>query len=64
MIKSIQIDNFKSIEASGELELAPITLIMGPNSSGKSSILKPLLLMKQTVDSRDVERSVLVDSLQ
>ena len=61
MIKSLIIDNFKSLEKSGELDIAPITLIMGPNSSGKSSILKPLLLMKQTADSRDLQRSVQVD---
>ena len=61
MIRSINIENFKSIEKSGEIEIAPITLIMGPNSSGKSAILKPLLLMKQTADSRDVQRSVQVD---
>lgn len=34
---------------------------MGPNSSGKSSILQPLLLMKQTAESRDIHRSVHFD---
>lgn len=61
MITSINIENFRSIASSGELEIAPITLIMGPNSSGKSSILRPLLVIKQTVDSRDLQRSVQVD---
>lgn len=61
MIKSIEIDNFKCIEHSGQIEIRPVTLIMGPNSSGKSSILKPLLMMKQTVDSRDIQRSIQVD---
>ena len=61
MIKSIEIDNFKCIERSEKIEIRPITLIMGPNSSGKSSILKPLLVMKQTADSRDIQRSIQVD---
>ena len=61
MIESIQIENFKCIEGSGLIEIRPITLLLGPNSSGKSSILKPLLLMKQTADSRDIQRSVQVD---
>lgn len=61
MIESIQIKNFKCIEGSGLIYIKPITLILGPNSSGKSSVLKPLLLMKQTADSRDIQRSVQVD---
>lgn len=61
MIESIEIDNFKCIEHSEKIEIRPITLIMGPNSSGKSSILKPLLVMKQTADSRDIQRSIQVD---
>lgn len=61
MIESIEIDNFKCIEHSGQIEIRPITLVMGPNSSGKSSILKPLLMMKQTADSRDIRRSLQVD---
>ena len=44
------IENFKSIEAC-ELELAPITLLYGPNSGGKSSILQALLLLLQTVET-------------
>lgn len=61
MIKSIEITNFKSIKSSGKIEIAPITIVMGPNSGGKSSLLKPFLLMKQTAESRDIQRSVLVD---
>lgn len=61
MIRSIKLENFKSIQESCEIEMAPITLLMGPNSSGKSSIIKPLLLMKQTADSRDIQRSVQFD---
>ena len=61
MIKSIEITNFKCIENSGLIEIKPITLLMGPNSSGKSSIIKPFLLMKQTADSRDMQQAVKID---
>lgn len=41
--------NFKSWKDSGEVELAPLTGFFGTNSSGKSSLLQMLLLLKQNV---------------
>jgi len=49
MITSLLIRNFKSIEDSGKLELKPLTMFTGPNSSGKSNILKSLAVLAQTV---------------
>jgi len=46
-------DNFKSWRATGDIELAPVTGFFGTNSSGKSSLLQLLLLMKQTTASAD-----------
>src|SRR5581483_2845462 len=34
-------------------KLKPITLIYGQNSSGKSSIIQSLLLLKQTIESSE-----------
>ena len=51
MITHIQMKNFKSWKDSGEVKLAPLTGFFGTNSSGKSSLLQMLLLLKQTVDS-------------
>ena len=51
MIKSLRLLNFKAFEDTGILELHPITVLAGPNSGGKSSILQSLLLLKQTLDS-------------
>ncbi len=51
MITHIRMKNFKSWEDSGEVKLAPLTGFFGTNSSGKSSLLQMLLLLKQTVDS-------------
>ncbi|MCB0534793.1 MAG: DUF3696 domain-containing protein [Saprospiraceae bacterium] len=53
MITQISIENFKSWEASGPVRLAPLTIICGNNSSGKSSIPQFLLMLKQTVESYD-----------
>jgi len=49
MITSILLENFKTFGSPEKAGLAPITLIFGKNSSGKSSILQSLLLAKQSV---------------
>ena len=43
-LKSIRIRRFRSIEDSEEIELAPITVFVGANDSGKSNILKAINL--------------------
>ncbi len=53
MLKKLHIKNFKSWEDTGEMEMAPITMFFGGNSSGKSSILQFLLMLKQTANSYD-----------
>ncbi|MBF0333497.1 MAG: AAA family ATPase [Alphaproteobacteria bacterium] len=58
MLKSLRIENFKAFGAPQEIPLAPITLIYGPNSAGKSSIIQSLLLMKQTFQNRPANRLV------
>jgi hypothetical protein len=44
--------NFRSFEDSDWVDISPITVLIGPNNSGKSSFLAPLLLLKQTLQSR------------
>lgn len=56
MIKELQVKNFKSWQDTGRLQLAPLTGFFGTNSSGKTSILQLLLMMKQTVESSDRRR--------
>lgn len=48
---SIKLGNFKSFADSGEVPLAPLTLIFGRNNTGKSSLLQSLFLLRQTLDS-------------
>ena len=54
MITHIRVENFKSWQDSGEIKLAPLTGFFGTNSSGKSSLLQMLLLLKQTVGKEEV----------
>ena len=56
MITEIQIKNFKVWQDTGILKLAPLTVLFGTNSSGKSSLSQLLLLLKQTVESPDRRR--------
>lgn len=51
MFKTFGITNFKVFAERQHFQLAPITLIYGPNSGGKSSIIQALLLLKQSVDA-------------
>lgn len=53
MFKSIELENFKAFGERTLIEFAPITLIFGQNSAGKSSILQALSLLKQTRESRE-----------
>ena len=53
MITEFKIENFKSFANAQAFNLAPITLIYGPNSSGKSSLIQALMMLKQSILSRD-----------
>ncbi len=59
MLKSWSIENFKPIVNSGELKLAPVTILAGRNSSGKSSLLQSILMIAQTLSSRILDRALL-----
>ncbi|MFN4179045.1 MAG: AAA family ATPase [Armatimonadota bacterium] len=53
MLTKLRIKNFKCFEDTGEVELRPLTVLVGPNPLGKSS-LRTLLALKQTVESLDL----------
>lgn len=62
---SIYLENFKGFtqkekekQDENTIKIRPITLIYGPNSFGKSSILQSLLLMNQTVNEGGDYRTV------
>ena len=49
MIKKIGIENFRVFKEYTEFNLAPITVLTGTNNSGKSSFLKMMNLLQQSV---------------
>ncbi|WP_436911620.1 DUF3696 domain-containing protein [Halosimplex marinum] len=50
-VKSYSIKNYKSIINSGDIDIDGISVILGPNSSGKTNLIEPLLLLKQSTDT-------------
>jgi predicted ATPase len=58
MITKLRITNFKCLRDTGPLDIRPLTLLVGPNSSGKSSLLQMLLMLRQTVDSTDFRNAL------
>ncbi|MCW2933935.1 MAG: hypothetical protein JWM19_4897 [Actinomycetia bacterium] len=57
MLTGMRLTNFKSWDDTGLVRLAPLTVFFGRNSSGKSTLFQPSLLMKQTAESLDPARS-------
>jgi predicted ATPase len=60
-ISSLVVEGFKSLAERTEIEIRPLTLLAGANSSGKSSAMQPLLLLKQTLDAQFDPGSLLLD---
>nr|WP_295082566.1 DUF3696 domain-containing protein [uncultured Roseateles sp.] len=56
MLTSFHIKNFKAWKDTGPIRLAPLTVIFGANSAGKSSLGHLLLALKQTSLSADRKR--------
>jgi hypothetical protein len=50
-IAKVIVAGYKSLKDAAEVEIRPLTLLAGANSSGKSSVMQPLLLMKQTLEA-------------
>ena len=53
MFTNLRMVNFKSWADTGDVRLAPLTVLFGGNSTGKSGLLQMLLLLKQTTEARD-----------
>lgn len=57
-MEKLRVQNYKSIVDSGEIEIKPLTVLVGKNSAGKSSFIRLFPLMKQTLEKK-VEKSLL-----
>jgi len=56
MLRRVRIEGYKSLQ-SVELDLAPLTLIMGSNATGKSNLFDTLRLLSRIVTSRSVQEA-------
>lgn len=50
-ITAISVSGFKALRDKSSIDIRPLTILAGANSSGKSSIIQPLLLLKQTLEA-------------
>ena len=60
-ITAISVSGYKSIREEQRIEIRPLTILAGANSSGKSSIMQPLLLLKQTLETPYDPGALLLD---
>ncbi len=57
MLKKIGVQNFRVFKDYTEFEIRPITLLIGPNNSGKSSFTKLLLLLQNGLERLNFDLS-------
>lgn len=55
MLTSLQLGNFKAFAATQNILIRPLTLIFGPNSAGKSSLLHELLFTRHALDKGELD---------
>lgn len=54
-LSGIEIENFKGIGKKQVIDLKPITLLFGPNSAGKSTILQALHYIREILERRNLD---------
>lgn len=60
MLKGLHICNFKSLRDTGKLDIKPITFLVGPNSSGKTSVLQAILALRQTIRNKEIKSALIL----
>lgn len=60
-INSLLVSNFKGISERKLFDIKPITIVIGPNSSGKSSCIHALATLAQTIKLGDTSRALTLD---
>ncbi len=61
-IQKFKVKNFKAFRESSVVDLKPLTVLAGVNSSGKSSFIQGLLLLKQSIERQAFPRLHLTGS--
>jgi hypothetical protein len=59
-LAAMELENFKGIADRQRVELRPITLLFGPNSAGKSTVIQALHYVREVVARRNVDPDVTV----
>jgi predicted ATPase len=53
-LMKLRIQNFRSLKDTGDIEIKPITILIGKNSSGKSSFLRTFPMLKQSTQEKTI----------
>ena len=59
-LTQIEIENFKGICSRQQISLRPLTLLFGPNSSGKSTILQALHYLREILERGNIDPDVTI----
>lgn len=62
MIKKITLDNFKAFKHA-EIDIKPLTILIGPNSGGKTSLLNSISSIQQTLRSSGTDILKFADTI-
>jgi len=61
-IRLLNFRNWTDTHWKSGVKLKPITLVLGRNSAGKTTILQPLRMLKQTIEATDVGTHLLLNA--
>ena len=56
----LEVENFKAIRGRQVIELRPLTLLFGPNSAGKSTILHALHYLREVLERANIDPDVTI----
>ncbi|WP_244584522.1 AAA family ATPase [Escherichia coli] len=59
-LTKLVLENFRSVRERQEIDFAPVTLLLGPNSAGKTTILIALFYLQQILDCKMASESIAV----
>ena len=59
-LRRIEVENFKGIGQCQVIDLKPITLLFGPNSAGKTTILQALHYLREILERRNINPDVTI----
>lgn len=64
MLRALEISNFRAFNKKVTIRIRPITILIGRNNAGKSSVIKFLRMLKQSYDAPELVRPSSVSDIQ